>query len=198
MTANNNSNNHSDHTPESQIMSDEQVKEDINFLMSCMDDIAIIMTLGLKSVKNYKNIYEIEGDYFINSCCKADNDRINNKKFERIKPILNMHEKFLRENFEKKNDIKRNLAILKIVAFMTPLLIGLKKRMKIPDMNNLLPMMTGDDVHTERELPPLMIGADFKTKRFSNYAEEHNKYFNLHGGIQFELETCSIKQNCYE
>ena len=120
---------------------------------------------------------------------------MDNKKFERVKPVMNAHEKFLRENFEKKQEIKKNLAYLKIVSFLTPFLIGLKRRMKIPDMNNLLPLMTGDDVQTERELPPLMLGTDFKTKRFTPLVEQDkNKYFNLHGGIQFELETCPITQ----
>jgi hypothetical protein len=72
----------------------------------------------------------------------------------------------------------------------------MKKRMKIPNMNTMLPLMTGDEVRTERELPPLMLSSDFKLKLFSNYSNE--KYFNLHGGIQFELETCSIVSSASE
>ena len=36
----------------------------------------------------------------------------------------------------------------------------------------------GDDVKTERELPPLMLGSDFTCKNF-NFG---NHYFHLHGG----------------
>lgn len=178
-------------------MTDDQIKEEVGFFASNVDDIALQMTFGLNKIKNYKNIYQFESDYNISSCCRADNDRIDCAKFERIKPILNSHEKFLRDHFEKKGEIKKNLNILKIVSFLVPMLIGMKKRMKIPDMNNLLPLMAGDEVHTERELPPLMLGPDFRSKKFEGVFT-NNKYFNLHGGVQFELETCSITQNCVE
>ena len=103
-----------------------------------------------------------------------------------------MHEKFLRENFEKKAEIRKNLSLLKFVIFLVPLLIGLKKRMKIPETNNLLPLMMGDEVHTERELPPLMMGPEYATKRFNDIVNT-SKYFNLHGGVQFEIETCPVE-----
>jgi hypothetical protein len=47
------------------------------------------------------------------------------------------------------------------VSFLTPIIIGLKRRMKISDINSLLSLMTGYDVQTERELPPLMLSSDF-------------------------------------
>jgi hypothetical protein len=154
---------------------------------------------------------------------------------------LTSHEQYIRDNFERKIEVKRNLTILKLVSFLVPLLISLKKKMKIPDVNNLLPSMSGEDVHTEREFPPQTIGADFKSKTFSHqsltnntlYRENSfnnlnnnnnstnnnnnlennsslegsnlltnelnkNSYFSLHGGIQFELETCEINKNCNE
>lgn len=164
-------------------------------LINCIDDISVQLTFGLKSIKNFKNMYEIESDYFLNCACKSDNERVNNAKFESIKPILNLHEKFLRDNFEKKLEVRRNLVILKLVSFLVPLLVSLKKRMKIPDMNNLLPPLSGEEVHTERELPPLMYSSDFKSKLFGDLITDQNKFFNLHGGIQFELETATVEQD---
>jgi hypothetical protein len=173
-------------------LTEEQKKEQAKFFSSYVDDVALQMTFGLKSLKQFKNLYQIESEYTIGCACRADNERIDNFKFEKIKPLLNVHEKFLRENFEKKAEIRKNLSLLKFVSFLVPLLVGLKKRMKIPEMNNLLPLMMGDEVHTERELPPLMLGPDYATKRFNDIVNT-SKYFNLHGGIQFEIETCSVE-----
>ncbi|RNA30706.1 ankyrin and armadillo repeat-containing [Brachionus plicatilis] len=176
-------------------MSENEIRDNLNTLKECADDVSVLMTFGLNSVRSYKNIYEIDSDYSINACVRGDNQKVDNKLLEKIKPILNNHENFLRENFEKKIEIKKNLIYLKIISFLTPFLIGLKRRMKIPDMNNLLPLMTGDDVQTERELPPLMLGSDFRTSRFVPLInQEKNSYFHLHGGIQFELETCPLSQ----
>ena len=199
-------------------VTDEKINEEINNFMCYIEEIKLQMSFGLNSIKNYKNLFEFSANYDINTCCKADNQRIDNEKFERIKPILDCHEKFLRENFAIKKEIKKNLAVLKIVGFLVPLFVGLKKRMKIPDMNNLLPIITGDEVHTERELPPLMLSPEFRSKTFtysnfnktqSNHNASDNKkdagtgntkdvYFNLHGGIQFEIETCPVNSNCTE
>lgn len=40
-------------------------------------------------------------------------------------------------------------------------------------------LLTEDQCKTEEELPPLMLGDDFKCK---NFYPDKNKYFHLHGG----------------
>ncbi len=179
-------------------LTDKQRTDGIAELLLCIDDVSVQMTFGLNSIKNYKNLYEIDGDYFLNSCCKADNEKISNARYEAIKPILNLHEKFLRENFERKREVRKNIVLLKLISFLVPLLTSLKKRMKIPDMNNLLPPLTGEEVNTERELPPLMYSSDFKSKLFNGLIPDTSKFFSLHGGIQFEIETTLFDQNCAE
>lgn len=42
-----------------------------------------------------------------------------------------------------------------------------------------LAWLTEDQCKTEEELPPLMLGDDFKCK---NFYPDKNKYFHLHGG----------------
>lgn len=187
-------------------LTDEQIKEDVQFFMSYVDDLALQITIHLTTLKQYKNIYEIDGDFLINSCVKATNERIDSIKYERLKRRLNRHEEFLRKHFARKKEIRENINILKLVAFLVPLFIGLKRRMKIPDLNNLLPFMSGDEVRTERELPPLIMHPEFKSKAFdfnclktqasTTNEQERDKYFHLHGGVQFELETMQVNQNC--
>ena len=125
-------------------LTEEQIKEKLEFFFSNVDDFVIQMTFGLNKLECFKNMYMINGRYDLNSLCKADLASIDGQKYELIKPILDAHEKFLREHFDKKPEIRKNIAYLKLVSFLVPLLIGLKKRMKIPNMNNLLPLMTGE------------------------------------------------------
>ena len=139
------------------VMTQEQIQEEISHFMNYIDDVSLQMTFGLKTIKQYKNLYEYSPDFNVNITCKADNNKLDEKIFERIKPILNSHEKYIKDNFAMKDEIKRNMVILNLVSFLIPLLTGLKKRMKIPDLNNLLPTLAGDEVHTERDLPVLIL-----------------------------------------
>lgn len=184
-------------------LTEDQIKQEIGHFADYLNDMSVMLTFGLDSIKNYKNMYQIDASHNINICSRADSERIKNGTFARLKPIMNMQEKFLRENLSNKPEVKKNLKVLGIVGFLVPLLIGLKRRMKIPEMNNLLPLLTGEEVRTERELPPLMVGNDFKPHLFNcsinssaDNSNDQAKYFNMHGGIQFELETCAIKKDC--
>lgn len=179
-------------------MTEKELHDEMQFFMSYIDDLALQITLNPTSIKQYKNIFQVDSDYFIGSCIRTTHERIDNAKFERLKSRLNKQEAHLRENFTRKKEIRENLNTLKVISFLVPLLIGLKRRMKIPDLNNLLPFMSGDDVRTERELPPLMLSNESKCKNFDFSARpddgvERNKYFHLHGGVQFELETVPVE-----
>ena len=46
-----------------------------------------------------------------------------------------------------------------------------------------------DQCKTEEELPPLMLGDDFKCK---NFYPEKNKYFHLHGGKSSMMKTTNL------
>lgn len=52
------------------------------------------------------------------------------------------------------------------------------------------PLWVDDKVKTERELPPFLLGPDFKCQQFI-YA--HNEYFHLHGGIEFDISTPPVE-----
>lgn len=82
----------------------------------------------------------------ISSIVRLLDDRINHDDYERVNTRLQMHENMLRENLMKKMDIRRQLFILKFVSFLTPFLIGMRKRMKIPDTTRFLPDLSGTAV----------------------------------------------------
>ncbi|XP_063788986.1 ankyrin and armadillo repeat-containing protein isoform X2 [Pseudophryne corroboree] len=55
--------------------------------------------------------------------------------------------------------------------------------------------LADDKVRTERELPPLMLGQEFKCQHFQ-YSP--NEYFHLHGGIEFDLGTPPLENTSEE
>lgn len=126
------------------------------------------MTLYQKKVMHEKDIYMMEADMTISSIVRLLDDRINHDDYERVNTRLQMHENMLRENLMKKMDIRRQLFILKFVSFLTPFLIGMRKRMKIPDTTRFLPDLSGTAV---LQLLPLTLQStpSFPFPPFSSY-----------------------------
>ena len=133
---------------------------------------------------------------------------MDNPEFQRLKALLQVHENYLRETFALKTEVRRYIYLLELVCFLFTVLVALKRRMKkIPNMNRLLPVIfgslvihwsirlifvrywLGEDVRTERELPPFLYS---KKQSSTIFPMDNDKEFHLHGGIQFEYETSSI------
>lgn len=58
---------------------------------------------------------------------------------------LQMHEDVIKTYLGKKPELQQQLELLKVVSYLTPFLMGMKKRMKIPDINRLLMPLTGEE-----------------------------------------------------
>lgn len=51
-------------------------------------------------------------------------------------------------------------------------------------------LFVDDKVKTERELPPFLLGPDFKCQHFQC---AQNEYFHVHGAIEFDVGTPSVE-----
>jgi hypothetical protein len=71
-------------------------------------------------------------------------NRLDNQEFQRLKALLQVHEKYLREIFGLKIEVQRYIYLLELVCFLFTIFVALKRRMKkIPNMNRLLPVIIG-------------------------------------------------------
>ncbi|KAL8620460.1 hypothetical protein ACOMHN_048393 [Nucella lapillus] len=173
---------------------DPEMADERRFFMSHVENLNMHMTFYQRSAVHHRNMFVADSDYLISSVVNLLDDSIDHTGYERLKTRLQMHEDLIYNNLGRKLDIRYHLELLKFISYMTPFLIGMKKRMKIPDISRLLAPLIGDECRTERELPPLILGTDFKCKNFA--FGEH--YFHLHGGIKFDLETDLLKEASQE
>lgn len=171
----------------------DMIKERIHF-MKHIEDICMQMTLYQKKVMHEKDIYMMEADMTISSIVRLLDDRINHDDYERVNTRLQMHENMLRENLMKKIDIRRQLFILKFVSFLTPFLIGMRKRMKIPDTTRFLPDLSGTAVLQLLPLilqsippPPLPISSSFQLAYFMHAVKKE-----LYMYIQVSVSSVNV------
>lgn len=122
---------------------DTEMAEERRFFMSHADDLMIQMTLFQNKVAHYKDLFVMDSDWVVSSVVKVLDDKLDHVSYERLNSRLQLHEQLIMENLANKAEVRRQLYLLKFIAYMTPFLIGMKKRMKIPDITRLLPNLTG-------------------------------------------------------
>ncbi|CAL1533328.1 unnamed protein product [Lymnaea stagnalis] len=168
---------------------DKEQLEELEFFMSHVENLSMRMTFTQNEILFHQNLYIIDSKYQVSSIVRLMDTQIDHTGYERLKTKLQMQEDVIQKSLSAKTETRRQLELLKLISYLVPFLLGMRKRMRIPDINKLLPPFTSDECRTERELPPLMVGQDFKCKNFM----ATDSYFHLHGGINIDLETDSMK-----
>ena len=122
---------------------DTEMAEERRFFMSHVDDLMMQMTVYQNKVLHCKNIFVMDSDWVVSSVVKVLDDKLDHVSYERLNSRLQLHEQLVMEHLANKAEIRQQLYLLKFISYMTPFLIGMKKRMKIPDLSRLLPNLTG-------------------------------------------------------
>ena len=165
------------------VITDKKFADEQKFFMKYADDLAMVLSFEQNTIRHFKNMFVVDVNTHISTKIRSQN--IDLKSYERLQRQFYSQEKFLRENIDKKEQIRREITLLKFVSLLVPLLIGLKRKNKIPNISDFLPPLTHEECKTDRELPPIVISEDLFCKNF----ESSDNYVGLHGGIQFMRET---------
>ncbi|XP_070097508.1 ankyrin and armadillo repeat-containing protein isoform X3 [Equus caballus] len=164
--------------------------EEKAIFMKYAENILLKLTFSTTQVQQCENVFIFETAYWLTNAIKYNQDYLDICTYQRLQQRLYLQKKVIQKHFEKNKEIRRGLGYLKLICFLTPFLLSLKKKMKVPYLTSLLQPFSDDKVKTERELPPFIYGRDFKCQNF-HYKE--NQYFHVHGGIEFDISTPSIE-----
>ncbi|XP_064647682.1 ankyrin and armadillo repeat-containing protein-like isoform X2 [Lineus longissimus] len=173
-----------DKLPEEQ-PGDIEMAEERRFFMSRVEDLSMQITAFQKTVQLHHNLFVLDPDWLVSSVVHILEDKLDQHGYERLNARLQMHQTLVKESLTNKVEVRRQIGLLKLISFLVPFLVAMRKKMKVPELNQLLPPLVGDEIRTEREYPPLILGSDFKCKNFGF----HGQYFHLHGGIVIDHET---------
>ncbi|XP_007425384.1 ankyrin and armadillo repeat-containing protein [Python bivittatus] len=186
--------------PEFQGIYDENMNEDPTynpnsteekaFFMQFADHIILKLIFATTKIQQYENVFLFDAAYNVSNAIRMTEDRLDAFSYQRLQQRLALQQKLVKKHLEKKVDIRKNIAYLKLISFLIPFIVNLKRKNKVPNLNRLLQPYSDDKVKTERELPPFLLGTDFKCQHFL-YAQ--NQYFHLHGGIEFDIGTPSLE-----
>ncbi|XP_072542334.1 ankyrin and armadillo repeat-containing protein [Salminus brasiliensis] len=150
------------------------------------ESVLLKITSYLTSVQQHENLFAFEGAISLSSVVRLTEDSVELSTYQRLQQRLSRHTRLVKKHLGRKAELSRDLAYLKLIGYFVPLLVGLRKKMRIPDLSQMLPPISGDKLKTERELPPLLLGPQFSCRHFSYPPDQ---YFHLHGGIEFDAGT---------
>jgi len=123
---------------------DLDMAEERRFFMNHVDDIIMRMIIFSNSLRMHRNLFLLDSDWSITSIIHLLDDKIDSTGYERLNARLQLHEILLKSHLCKKMSIKKHVFLLKIVAFLVPLFVTMRKRMRIPEIvTRLLPRMSG-------------------------------------------------------
>ncbi|XP_054826109.1 ankyrin and armadillo repeat-containing protein [Eublepharis macularius] len=164
--------------------------EEKAFFMQFADYILLKLVFATIEVQQNDNVFMFEAAYTLSNAIRMTEDHLHTAAYQRLQQRLALQQKLIKKYLERKAEIRKNIAYLKVMSFLIPFMTTLKRKNKIPNLNRLLQPYSDDKVKTERELPPILFGPDFKCQHFT-YAQ--NQYFHLHGGIEFDIGTPSVE-----
>ncbi|KAH0621577.1 hypothetical protein JD844_023038 [Phrynosoma platyrhinos] len=174
---------------------DPNSTEEKNFFMRFVDHMLLKLTFTTTEVQQYENVFKFDAEYNLTNAIRMTEDRLDTASYQRLQQRLILQQKLVRKHLEKKPEIRKDIAYLKLITFLIPFIVSLKRKNKVPNLSRLLQPYSDDKVKTERELPPLLLGPDFKCQHF---VYPHNRYFHLHGGIEFDIGTPTVKDAAYD
>ncbi|XP_064167188.1 ankyrin and armadillo repeat-containing protein [Anguilla rostrata] len=155
------------------------------------EDIVMKLASCVSSCQQHENLFVFGSSYGVASAVRVPRDRLELPAYQRLQQRLALQEKLVRECLERKAETCQSLAYLRLIAFLVPFLVGLRKKMKIPDVSLMFEPFSDEKVKTEREFPPLLLGPEFTCKHFPHKQDE---YFHLHGGIEFDVGTPPLEE----
>ncbi|KAK3568721.1 hypothetical protein QTP86_013872, partial [Hemibagrus guttatus] len=169
---------------------DPDSAEERNLFSQYTENILIKITSYLTSVRQHENLFTFEGTHSLSNVVRLTEDTLELSMYQRLQQRLSRHIRLVKKHLGRKVELARDLAYLKLISFLVPFLIGLRKKMRIPDLSQMILPISDDMLKTEHELPPLLLGPEFSCKHFPY---KPNEYFHLHGGIEVDVGTPELE-----
>lgn len=114
-----------------------------NLFMRYADNLTLTMTCFTLEVQQYENLFVYDASYDLSNVIKLTQEKVDPITYQCLHQRLTMHQKLVKENIEKNADIRRNISYLKLISFLVPFLLGMKKKLKVPDLSRLLHPFSG-------------------------------------------------------
>ncbi|XP_058520699.1 ankyrin and armadillo repeat-containing protein isoform X2 [Ochotona princeps] len=117
---------------------DPNSPEEKAIFMKYAENIMLKLTFSTTQVQQCENVFIFETAYWLTNAIKCNQDYLDICTYQRLQQRLYLQKKIIQKHFEKKKEIRGGLGYLKLICFLIPFLLSLKKKMKVPYLSSLL------------------------------------------------------------
>lgn len=114
--------------------------------MKYAEYILLKMTFSTTQVQQCENVFIFETAYWLTNAIKCNQDNLDICTYQRLHQRLYLQKKIIQKHLEKKKEIRKGIGYLKLICFLTPFLLSLKKKMKVPYLSGLLQPFSGKSI----------------------------------------------------
>lgn len=125
---------------------DPNSKDEKALFMQFVDYILLKLTFATTEVQQYENLFRFSAAYNLGNAIRLPDDRLDSISYQRLQQRLALQQKLVKKHLEKKVEIRKNIAYLKLMTFLIPFIINLKRRNKVPNLNRLLQPYSGKSI----------------------------------------------------
>lgn len=118
--------------------------EETAVFMKYAENILLKLTFSTLQVQQCENVFVFDTAFWLTNAIKCTQDCLDICTYQRLQQRLYLQQKVIQKHFEKKREIRRGIGYLKLICFLTPFLLSLKKKMKVPYLSSLLPPFSGE------------------------------------------------------
>lgn len=117
--------------------------EEENLFSQYSENTLIKLSAYLTSVRQHQNLFVFEASHSLSDVVRLTEDNIDLATYQRLQKRLSDHVSLVRKHLERNAEVSRDLVYLKLITFLVPLLISLRKKMLIPNFSQMLPPLSG-------------------------------------------------------
>ncbi|XP_013926408.1 PREDICTED: voltage-dependent L-type calcium channel subunit alpha-1D-like [Thamnophis sirtalis] len=117
--------------------------EEKTFFMQFADHIILKLTFATTKIQQYENVFLFDAAYNLSNAIRMTEDHLDAFSYQRLQQRLTLQLKLLKKHLEKKEDIQKNIAYMKLISFLIPFIINLKRKNKVPNLSRLLQPYSG-------------------------------------------------------
>lgn len=128
----------------------------IDFFRKFLKQISLSLVFDPRDIQQHKNLFLLNPQWDVETVFADAKGEVDQEGACSLQRYFQKQREFIRSKLALKSSIRHDLDLLQYISALVPLLVTLKKQHRVIQLSSLLPSLSPDRLHTEKDIPPLI------------------------------------------